>query len=120
MTPTDPQLDDTAIGERLAALPGWSYERGWIRREYKTDGWPHTLLLVNAIAFLAEAAYHHPDLAVTWARVEVKLKTHSAGGITDKDFELARQIDATVLWTPASGSALTGPPTPLVRTVSRS
>jgi hypothetical protein len=56
------------------------------RRNYKTDGWPTTLMLVNAIAFLSEAAYHHPDLAVTWGRVTVKLSTHSAGGITDKDF----------------------------------
>ena len=51
-----------------------------------------TLLLVNAIGFLCEAAYHHADLAVTWAKVWVKLMTHSAGGITDKDFALARKI----------------------------
>ena len=47
-------------------------------------------MLVNAIGYLAEAAWHHPDLAVTWGKVWVKLKTHSAGGITDKDFALAR------------------------------
>ena len=111
----DARLDDQAIAAKVAALPGWVYERGWLRREYKTDGWAQTLLVVNAIAFLSEAAYHHPDLAVTWARVEVKLMTHSAGGITDKDFELARRLDALVLWTPDPGAALTGPPNPLAR-----
>src|SRR6266498_78836 len=98
------------IDERLRELPGWFYQDGWIRRNYKTDGWPTTLMLVNAIAFLSEAAYHHPDLTVTWGRVTVKLSTHSAGGITDKDFALARQIEDTVLWRPPAGSALTGTP----------
>ena len=50
-------------------------------------------MLVNAIGYLAEAAYHHPDLTVTWGRVTVKLQNHAAGGITDKDFELARKIE---------------------------
>jgi 4a-hydroxytetrahydrobiopterin dehydratase len=83
------------IAERLRGLPGWYFEDGWIRRVYKTDGWPTTLMLVNAIGYCAEAAYHHPDLAVTWGRVTVKLSTHSAGGITDKDFALARQIETS-------------------------
>ena len=71
-------------------------------------------MLVNAIGFAAEAAYHHPDLAVTWARVTVKLATHSAGGITDKDFELAREIERVALWRPAAG-ALPGTPNKFVR-----
>ena len=50
-------------------------------------------MLVNAIGYIAEAAYHHPDLSVTWGRVTVKLSTHSAGGITDKDLQMARDID---------------------------
>src|SRR5688500_1764523 len=53
---------ETEIAERLKELPGWYLEGGWIRRVYKTDGWPTTLMLVNAIGYLAEAAYHHPDL----------------------------------------------------------
>lgn len=64
-------------------------------------------MLVNLIGYLAEAADHHPDLNVRWARVVVKLHNHSAGGITDKDFELARQFDAIALWRP-SGGALQG------------
>ena len=92
---------DEEVTEALAALPGWYLENGWIRRVYKTEGWPITLMLVNAIAFVAEAANHHPDLSVTWARVTVKLTTHSAGGITQKDFDLARRIEEVVLWRPA-------------------
>lgn len=105
--------DEAQITERLHAIPGWYFEDGWIRRVYKTDGWPTTLMLVNAIGYLAEAAYHHPDLSVTWGRVIVKLSTHSAGGITDKDFELARHIDEAVLW--RGGGALTGTPNKFVR-----
>jgi len=70
---------------------------------------------VNAIGFASEAAYHHPDLTVTWARVTVKLMTHSAGGITEKDFALARQIEAVALWRPEPGGALDGTPAPFVR-----
>ena len=106
---------DAEINEKLSELPGWYYEDGWIRRVYKTDGWPTTLMLVNAIGFCAEAAYHHPDLAVTYARVTVKLSTHSAGGITDKDFALARQIEQIALWRPPAGGPLTGTPETFVQ-----
>ena len=115
MSEKEPTYSDSQIVERLNQLPGWYHDNGWIRRIYKTDGWPTTLMLVNAIGYLAEAAYHHPDLAVTWARVEVKLSTHSAGGITDKDFDLARRIEDHVLWRPAAGAALTGTPNKWVR-----
>ncbi len=105
------------IPARLAehGLTAWYLEDGWLRRKFTTDGWPATLMLVNAIAFLAEAAWHHPDLAVTWGKVWVKLKTHSAGGITDRDFALARQIEATALWRPPPGSPLEGNPKKFVK-----
>src|SRR6185437_763576 len=106
--------NESEITERLNQLPGWYYEDGWIRRVYKTDGWPTTLMLVNAIGFFAEAAYHHPDLTVTWGRVTVKLQNHAAGGISDKDFELARKIEEVILWRP-SGGALEGTPNKWVR-----
>ena len=111
----DPTYDDAQIAERLKELPGWYYEDGWIRRQYKTDGWPTTLMLVNIIGYLAEAAYHHPDLAVTWGKLWVKLQNHAAGGITDKDFDLARRIEDAVLWRPKEGGALTGTPNKFVR-----
>jgi 4a-hydroxytetrahydrobiopterin dehydratase len=116
MADREPKLDDAQIAERLHGMPGWYLEDGWIRRVYKTDGWPTTLMLVNAIGYLAEAAYHHPDLSVTYARVTVKLMTHSANGITDKDFLLARQIESIVLWRPPADSPLgTGTPNKFVR-----
>ena len=91
-------------------LEGWYLEDGWLRRKYNTDGWPTTLMLVNAIGFLSEAAYHHPDLEVTWGKLWVKLKTHSAGGITERDFALAKEIEKVSLWRPAQGSPMEGTP----------
>ena len=102
----DTVYNDEEIAARLSqpGLVGWYVEDGWIRRKYLTDGWPTTLMLVNAIGFLCEAAWHHADLSVTWGKVWVKLRTHSAGGITDKDFDLARKIEETALWKPTGGS----------------
>jgi 4a-hydroxytetrahydrobiopterin dehydratase len=108
MAKKEPTYDEGQIAEKLKELPGWYLEDGWIRRVYKTDGWPTTLMLVNSIGYLSEAAYHHPDLSVTWGRITVKLSTHSAGGITDKDFSLARKIEDVVLWRPKEGEALEG------------
>ena len=96
-------------------LAEWYLEDGWLRRKYNTDGWPTTLMLVNAVGFLCEAAWHHADLAVTWGKVWVKLKTHSAGGITDKDFALARKIEQEVLWRPEPDGPLEGTPNKFVQ-----
>ena len=63
---------------------------------------------------MCEAAYHHADLAVTWGKLWVKLQNHAAGGITDKDFAVARQIEDTVLWRPADDSPLEGTPNKFV------
>lgn len=103
-------LTDAQVHDRLAQLPGWRHEQGMIRKTFKTDGWPTTLMLVNAIGFFAEAADHHPDLKVGWGSVEVAVSTHSAGGITAKDFELARLVEQTALWRPEAGSAFRGTP----------
>ena len=86
-------LTASELAERLKALPGWRVDGGAIVRDYTTDGWPTTLMLVNAIGFVAEAADHDPDLAVSWGKVQVKLWTHSAGGVTASDVELARVIE---------------------------
>lgn len=102
------KLSPAEISDRLKALPGWRLEDGAIVRDYQTDGWPTTLMLVNAIGFFAEAADHHPDLAVSWGKVQVKLWTHSAGGVTASDMELATLIEQTALWRPSTGSALRG------------
>jgi len=93
-----------------ADLPRWRYEDGHLTRVYGTGNWQLSLMLANAIAFMAEAAWHHPELTVTYPRVTVRLQTHDAGGITDKDFELARRIEETATWRPAEGEALEGTP----------
>src|ERR1700751_3059914 len=119
MSNTEPTYSEADIQTKLATLPGWDYEDGWIRRYFKTDGWPITLMLVNTIAFLAEAANHHPDLSVTWARVGVKLSTHSAGGITGKGSDRARKFEEVALWRPAPGGALEGTPSKWVQSGER-
>jgi len=109
----DEVYGEAEIQARLAEqLPAWTYEDGWIRRKYKTSGWKATLMVVNTVGHLAEAAWHHPDLNVSYAFVTVKLMNHAAKGVTDKDFELARKIEEVVLWQPGAdaGSALEGTP----------
>ncbi|MDH3934992.1 MAG: 4a-hydroxytetrahydrobiopterin dehydratase, partial [Gammaproteobacteria bacterium] len=89
------------IKARLAEeLPHWYLEKGWIRRKYKTSGWKSTLMVVNTIGHLAEAAFHHPDLSVSYAFVIVKLMNHAAKGVTDKDFVLAQKIEDIIQWQP--------------------
>lgn len=111
--------DEAAATARLKGLPGWFVADNSICRDFGTDGWSVTLMLVNAIGFLAEAADHHPDLQVSWAKVGVKLSTHSAGGITDKDMQLAELIERTALWRPAPGDALAGTPKKFVHNAEK-
>ena len=111
--PREPTLTDDTVQQRLAAeLPHWHLEDGWIRRRVRTEGWKATLMVVNTVGHLAEAAWHHPDLAVSYAFVQIKLRTHSAQGITELDLALARQIEAVLMWQPARepGSPLPGTP----------
>ena len=107
---------DDEVEAKIAehGLDGWYLEDGWLRRKYNTDGWPSTLMAVNAVGYVCEAAYHHADLSVTWGKLWVKLANHAAGGITDKDFELARRIEDTVLWRPEDDSPLEGTPNKFV------
>lgn len=99
------------IAKLKSELPNWYLENGWIRRKYKTSGWKATLMVVNTIGHLAEAAWHHPDLTVSYAFIVVKLQTHDAKGITDKDFELATKIEQVIGWQPSKeGGALEGTP----------
>ncbi len=92
-------------------LPHWYLEKGWIRRKYKTSGWKGTLMVVNTVGHLAEAAFHHPDLTVSYAFVTVKLMNHAAKGISNKDFELAKKIEEVIMWQPGNeGGALEGTP----------
>jgi 4a-hydroxytetrahydrobiopterin dehydratase len=104
---------DEEIEVRLKEeLRHWYLENGWIRRKYKTSGWKSTLMVVNTVGHLAEAAFHHPDLNVSYAFVIVKLMNHAAKGITNKDFELAHKIEDIIMWQPGKevDSALEGTP----------
>lgn len=115
MARLDVALTEAEITAQLAFLPAWQFADGAIRRTYHTDGWRGSMLVANAIAFICEAADHHADLTVTFPAVSVALSTHSAKGITGKDFEVAGLIETQVLWKPGEGSDLTGPAKPFVR-----
>ena len=101
------------VRERLERdLPRWQLDDGCIVRKYRTEGWKGALMVANTVAHLAEAAWHHPDLVVTYGGVEVRLHSHDAKGITARDFELARRIEEVIHWQPArEGGSLTGTPT---------
>lgn len=109
---TIPPVHSTSrITSRLRAeLPGWRLEDGQLCRDYGTADFRTALLLANAVGHLAELAWHHPELTVTWGRLTVRLMSHDAGGITDRDFELAAQIERLANWRPADDAALSGTP----------
>lgn len=93
-TPSGKTYTPDEIRARLSAeLPQWALKDGHLCRTYKTKKWPETVMLFNAIGFLAEKADHHPDMNASYASLDVRLMTHSAGGITDKDFDLAVEIE---------------------------
>ncbi len=108
--PADIVLSESELVEELRSLPGWEVRDIWLRRTYKTPGWPHTPMLANTVAFIAEAAYHHPDLSLGYATLTVKLQTHRVRAITTSDTALARRIDEVVLWKPGAESPLSGFP----------
>ncbi len=104
-------FNEEEINEKLnGVLTHWYYESGWIRRKYKTSGWKSTLMVVNTIGHIAEAAWHHPDLSISYAFVIVKLQNHAAKGITEKDFLLAQEIERVIQWKPSEEGILDGTP----------
>ncbi len=111
----DVVLTEEELENELQSIPGWEIRDGWLHRLYKTPGWPHTMLLANAIAYVAEAAWHHPDLSLGYAQVIVRLQTHRVRAVTWSDIELARKIHEIVVWKPDEGSALDGFPKNWVR-----
>ena len=103
-------ITDEEIATRLTQLPHWRYEDGWLRRTYKTHSWKGTLMVITTVGHLAEAAWHHPDITASYAWVEVRLKSHSAKGITEKDFALAQKIEEVIGWQPDGKGSLEGTP----------
>ncbi|WP_067464777.1 4a-hydroxytetrahydrobiopterin dehydratase [Actinomadura macra] len=86
-------LDDTAVADRLRALPRWTRAGDEIRREVTAPSFLAGVDLVAAVARAAEDADHHPDIDIRWRTLRFALTTHSAGGLTGKDFDLAGRIE---------------------------
>ncbi|MGO9079951.1 MAG: 4a-hydroxytetrahydrobiopterin dehydratase [Streptosporangiaceae bacterium] len=85
-------LSDAEITARLTELPGWQRAGSTITAVISRADFRDSLLFVGAVAYLAEAANHHPDILIEWNRVTLTLSTHSAGGLTAADFGLAAKI----------------------------
>ena len=111
----DTVLSTDELEQVLLNLPGWEVRDNWLRRKYTTPGFAHTMLLVNTIGYIAEAAWHHPDLSIGYAHVTVKLQTHRVRGITRGDIALAQRIHDCVTWKPSEESPLDGFPKKWVR-----
>jgi 4a-hydroxytetrahydrobiopterin dehydratase len=82
------------IGRHLAAAPGWALVDGAIEKRYVFADFHHTMAFVNALAWVAHAEDHHPDLAVSYGHCTVRFNTHSVGGISINDFICAAKLDA--------------------------
>lgn len=87
-------LDEADVRSRIDELDGWTRDGDMIRKTYTLDSFAEAIAFVNRVAELAERANHHPDIDIRYDRVAFGLSTHSEGGLTEKDFDLARQIDA--------------------------
>lgn len=99
------------IATRLSAMaPSWTAGDGWIERHWATKDWSSAMLVASQVAAVCEQAWHHPRLIVEWGRVEVRLWSHDAGGVTERDLALAARLDAVVDWAPPTGGVLEGTP----------
>jgi 4a-hydroxytetrahydrobiopterin dehydratase len=87
-------LTEDQISAELAAVPAWTRDGASITTLTTRTDFRDAMLYVGAVAYLAEKAGHHPDIAIAWNKVTLMLSTHSAGGLTTNDFALARQISA--------------------------
>jgi len=88
------RLDDTAITAALASLPDWTRKADGIERTYKFADFVEAFAFMTRVALLAEKADHHPEWSNVYNRVEIRLTTHDAGGLSQRDFALAKAIDA--------------------------
>jgi 4a-hydroxytetrahydrobiopterin dehydratase len=89
-----PLLDDAEIESRLAGLPDWSRAGEAIEKTFECGDFVGSVKFVGSLVEPAEAMNHHPDLEISWDKVKVSLSSHSEGGLTENDFELAAKIDA--------------------------
>jgi 4a-hydroxytetrahydrobiopterin dehydratase len=89
-----PALSKNDVQSRLSALSGWTLKGDEIEKEFQFADFAGSMAFVNKVAGAAEAMDHHPDISIKYNRVGLTLSTHSEGGLTEKDFALAGQIDA--------------------------
>jgi len=87
-------LDDETIARELAGAPGWERAGKTIVRTVQQADFKDAMAFVNEVAQIAEARNHHPDITIQWNKITLTLSTHSAGGLTANDFDLARRINA--------------------------
>jgi 4a-hydroxytetrahydrobiopterin dehydratase len=87
------KLDESKIIPALALIPGWKLQDATIVRTFQFKDFPAAIKFVETVAGIAEEAWHHPDIDIRWNKVTLTLTTHDAGGLTEKDFALARQFD---------------------------
>lgn len=87
------KLSQESIDGKLAELPEWSVSGGALQRTFKFDNFVDAMAFVNKVAEQAEDVQHHPDILVRYSKVTLTLSTHDAGGLTQKDFDLARDVD---------------------------
>jgi 4a-hydroxytetrahydrobiopterin dehydratase len=94
MLPPVDRLDDDQISARLGELEGWERDGDAIAKTYKRADFVGSVKFVDALVEPAEDMGHHPDVSISWDEVRVSITTHSEGGLTANDFELASRIDA--------------------------
>ena len=92
--PKVPRLTDAEIELALTELPGWNRSGDAIERHYKFADFGHAFAFMTWVALLAEKADHHPEWSNVWNRVDIRLTTHDAGGLSARDIALAKAIDA--------------------------
>jgi len=90
------RLSEQEIAARLRDLPGWRLTNGALNKLFTFPAFSDGIRFVDRVAVMADAADHHPDIDIRYKRVTISLTTHSAGGITEKDFALAGQIERAV------------------------
>ncbi|MFQ5664273.1 MAG: 4a-hydroxytetrahydrobiopterin dehydratase [Terriglobia bacterium] len=88
-----PALSDAEVRNKLGSLPGWQLKGKAIEKKYELISFLPAIQFVQKLAELAEAEQHHPDITINYNAVTLKLSTHSQGGVTEKDLELAGKIE---------------------------
>ena len=87
-------INDDQAQEKMKRIPEWELSNASIVRSFEFDEYPLAIDFVNAVAEIAEEAFHHPDIFISYTKVKLTLTTHDVGGLTESDFEVATRIDS--------------------------